>query len=94
MKTCRDVCNEWKQFIDARVWGCHKYKSTIIRWVKIFLNLFCKYFFDFRRLWRDFDPSVRTLSLVQEQKDYITSVCCDDNFIFCGYANGTCKLFR
>ena len=31
LKSCRNVSPDWKDFIDARVWGCHKYKVPIIR---------------------------------------------------------------
>ena len=31
LKSCRNVCEDWKDFIDARVWGCQKYKVPLIR---------------------------------------------------------------
>jgi len=76
LKSCRNVCVDWKDFIDARVWGCRKYKQSLIR-----------------RLWLDFSPSVRTLSLLKSEADRVTSVTCDENIIFCGYADGRCKIY-
>ena len=31
LKSCRNVCEDWRDFIDARVWGCQKYKVPLIR---------------------------------------------------------------
>ena len=31
LKSCRNVCEDWKDFIDTRVWGCQKYKVPLIR---------------------------------------------------------------
>ena len=112
LRRCREVCLEWKLFIDARVWGCGKYKSMILRWRGIKCScrrrntLFCKITRGpikcatlvtgdwCRRLWREFSPSVRTLSLVSKDTDQITSIVCDDNVIFCGFTSGICKLYR
>ena len=60
---------------------------------------------NFRRLWLEFTPSVRTLRLTDDcghvsnvsnltSGAQVTSICCDETMIFAGYANGVCKLFR
>ena len=37
LKRCRSVSEEWRHFIDLRVWGCPRYKPNIIRLANIII---------------------------------------------------------
>ena len=96
LKRCRSVSEEWRDFIDVRVWGCELYKPNIIRYSGSGSNQHTNTFIlvIYRKLWSDFDPDINTFNVGRDWSEKVTSVCCDDDIIYCGFNTGICRLFK